>query len=502
MNFNSRRHVFHFLGGSIVILWLVLLGVLVKRVNVNGLGNPTGGVNEKVTTTLSSQREWMEIYLKNNKVGYSMRQVDPYGENYRIRDEIVLNLNLMGQPVGIQSITVSVVDQRFLLKEFNFSIHSGAVTFVTTGHVEGKWMQLEIGEGPVKRTERIHLANPPMIGSALAQLFKGRVLHLGQSFEFPIFDPSTLARKEVVLEVIARETVSIRHNEYKAFRIETEMWGQPMTFWVDESGNVLKEQGFMGLTLIKCSADVARRNMGGSAGDDFYDLVAVNVNEKLQKPHNLTYLKLRVTGVNEGQLDMNAMNGGRQTFQSGMIEVVQEQVPVDPSYTLPRKESFDKMKAFLGPEYNIQSDHEIVINKSREIAGEETDVFAVAQRLMTWVYRNVDKRPVVSVPSALEVLRTRTGDCNEHSVLLTALLRSAGIPARINVGLVYVRGKFFYHAWTEAYLGKWISMDSILNQMPTDATHIKMTEGDLQRQVDMIGLMGKLNLEIVDYRYD
>jgi transglutaminase-like putative cysteine protease len=121
---------------------------------------------------------------------------------------------------------------------------------------------------------------------------------------------------------------------------------------------------------------------------------------------------------------------------------------------------------------------------------------------MTWVYRNVDKRPVVTVPSALEVLKTRVGDCNEHSVLLTALLRSAGIPARINVGLVYARGKFFYHAWNEAYLGTWISMDSVLNQMPTDATHIKMIEGGLQKQVDIIGLMGKLNLKIVDHRYD
>jgi len=72
----------------------------------------------------------------------------------------------------------------------------------------------------------------------------------------------------------------------------------------------------------------------------------------------------------------------------------------------------------------------------------------------------------------------------------------------------------FYHAWTEAYLGEksadspvdagtgWISMDATLNQMPVDATHIKLVQGGLESQIDIIGLIGKLRLEVLDYRYD
>jgi transglutaminase-like putative cysteine protease len=102
----------------------------------------------------------------------------------------------------------------------------------------------------------------------------------------------------------------------------------------------------------------------------------------------------------------------------------------------------------------------------------------------------------------LEVLKNKVGDCNEHAVLLTALLRAVGIPARVSVGLVYTRGKFFYHAWTEAYVGKWVSMDATLNQMPVDATHIKLVHGGLDKQADIIGLIGKLKLKVIDYRYD
>jgi transglutaminase-like putative cysteine protease len=121
---------------------------------------------------------------------------------------------------------------------------------------------------------------------------------------------------------------------------------------------------------------------------------------------------------------------------------------------------------------------------------------------LAWVYENIEKRPVVSVPDALSVLETRVGDCNEHAVLLTALLRAVGIPARECVGIVYTDRRFFYHAWTEAWLGQWISMDATLNQMPTDATHIKLVHGGLDKQAELMALMGKLRLEIVDYGYD
>ena len=100
------------------------------------------------------------------------------------------------------------------------------------------------------------------------------------------------------------------------------------------------------------------------------------------------------------------------------------------------------------------------------------------------------------------MLRTRAGDCNEHATLLTALLRAAGIPARLSIGLVYTRDKFYYHAWTEAYLGEWISMDATLDQMPADASHIKLLEGNLDKQVQIAGLIGELKVQILDYRHD
>ena len=135
-------------------------------------------------------------------------------------------------------------------------------------------------------------------------------------------------------------------------------------------------------------------------------------------------------------------------------------------------------------------------------AGDEEDPVLVSERLLNWVYGNLEKKPVLSVPSALVVLRNRVGDCNEHATLLTALLRASDIPARICIGLVYNRGRFFYHAWTEAYLDEWISMDATMNQMPADVSHILLMRGNLDKQVEIMGLIGKIRVEVLDYEYD
>jgi hypothetical protein len=45
-------------------------------------------------------------------------------------------------------------------------------------------------------------------------------------------------------------------------------------------------------------------------------------------------------------------------------------------------------------------------------------------------------------------------------------------------------------------------MDATLNQMPTDASHIKLLEGNLDKQVEIAAWIGEIKLQIVDYRYD
>jgi transglutaminase-like putative cysteine protease len=136
------------------------------------------------------------------------------------------------------------------------------------------------------------------------------------------------------------------------------------------------------------------------------------------------------------------------------------------------------------------------------VAGEERNAIKVAQLLNTWVYENVTKKPTLTIPSALDVLKSKEGDCNEHTILYVALARALGLPARVAVGVVYFNGAFYYHAWPEVWLGEevgWIPTDPTFGMFPADASRIRLAMGSLQNQMAVARFMGKLKIEVLAY---
>ena len=83
------------------------------------------------------------------------------------------------------------------------------------------------------------------------------------------------------------------------------------------------------------------------------------------------------------------------------------------------------------------------------------------------VYKLItDKSSGIPLSPAKDILRNRTGDCTEHTILAVALLRGRGIPARAVVGMVFAprymgkKNVFVYHMWGEAhYKGRWHLVD-------------------------------------------
>ncbi|MDD5207554.1 MAG: transglutaminase-like domain-containing protein, partial [Desulfobacterales bacterium] len=243
-------------------------------------------------------------------------------------------------------------------------------------------------------------------------------------------------------------------------------------------------------------------NLDEKGTADLYEITAVSPDRALPDPKRLSGLKIEISGLENGGLEKSVLNGGRQDYRDGRLFVRKEKLPSAAGYSVPYKDEDGRMKEFLQPEWNIESDEEEIRKKAFEIVAEKTDAVAAAKSLTDWVYRHLEKRPVLSLPSALETLRTGMGDCNEHATLLTAFLRAVGIPARLSIGLAYSRERFFYHAWTEAYVGEWVSMDATLNQMPADPAHIKLIEGNLEKQVEIAGIVGQLRMKILDFQYE
>ena len=120
----------------------------------------------------------------------------------------------------------------------------------------------------------------------------------------------------------------------------------------------------------------------------------------------------------------------------------------------------------------------------------------------------MEKTPVIGVPNGLTALQQAQGDCNEHTALFVSLARAVNIPARIAAGIVFSDRtgplkQFYYHAWPEVLVYNqegqpiWIPVDPTFGQVPADATHIKLVEGGLDRQVEIMAYLGQIKLEMV-----
>ena len=484
--------IFHVFGVFLVAVWLTLMTLLVQRTHFSAHKTEGGGdiTNPSIET---QDKEWREIYLKDRKVGYTVSLIRPFKAGYFIQEEIFLKLNLLGLGRTLYSLTQVQVDESLLLRSFHLMMNSGIVRFRMSGKMEGQVLVLSSGE---RSTKRIRLTQIPMVASSMNYFFRSQKIKVGDTFSIPFFDPSTLLHKDLAIKVTGKQTLTLHRVSYDAFRLETDLWGKPLIFWVDENGETLKEEGFMGFTAVKSSAARAPQEIEGGA--DLYETSAVVPDRPLKDSVRLSYLKIEVEGM-DGRNPV--LNSGRQRMLEGSLEVQKEKIPGQ-SYVLGQHSFPQGWEEFLEPEFNIESRDKELLEAAQQIAGDDRNPVSAARKLLYWVYRNVDKKPVLSIPSALEVLRTRAGDCNEHATLLTALLRAAGIPARLSIGLVYTRDKFYYHAWTEAYVGEWISMDAVLNQMPADASHIKLLQGNLDKQMEIAGLIGELKVRILDHRYD
>jgi hypothetical protein len=243
---------------------------------------------------------------------------------------------------------------------------------------------------------------------------------------------------------------------------------------------------------VRQPADEAKNLPGRSMSLDIVAQTAIPLATPLHDPQAKNSMRFRLAGVNLANFPLH---GGRQKLVDDRLEIGLEDVKRLDMPKIPVREGH--LASYLQPTAFLQTDHPDIRALAAKIVGAETNGYRASAKIKDWVHREIAKEPTVSIPNALEVLRTRKGDCNEHTVLFNALARAAGIPAKTVVGVVYLRGAFYYHAWSEVWLGDWISLDAVLNQFPADVTHIKFLEGEIDRQVDLLQLIGSLRIEVL-----
>ena len=477
------------IGVGIVLFWAVMNFLLIKRQSVVPPPLLTLRGSEKI---IAASEEWWGIYYRGEKIGYASQSIVPKAKGYELHDYSRLNLNLLGTVQPAETRLEMEADEDWILQRFDFALRSKEIGFKARGAVTNNKLSLDIDSAGHRSSREITLTQAPYLLASLKPYVVTQQLETGKKFYFATFDPSTLSQQVATIIIEGREQIRIGNRLEPAIKMRQSFAGISVLSWVDVHGRTLKEESAAGMSMTRQSQDEAKKLPSRSVPSDMIAQAAIPITTSIPDVKSLSAVQLKLGGVD---LTNFALDGGRQKLTGDRLMVIREDLTTLTPTAIPVKEP--RLQTFLQPTAFMQSDHPAIKSLAARIVGSESKALMASIKLKDWVYRELAKEPTISIPNALEVLRVKKGDCNEHTVLFNALARAAGIPAKTVVGVVYLRGAFYYHAWSEIWLGRWVALDSVLNQFPADVTHVKFIEGEIDRQVDILQLIGNLKIEVL-----
>jgi len=278
----------------------------------------------------------------------------------------------------------------------------------------------------------------------------------------------------------------------------------------------------------------------------------------LQKPiedvNNARLLRLSVgvkSGSGKGPTALSLPSAGYQHVSK--VKGSPSQLVVKIDLQAPLKATAEELaeKEYLSPSAMVDSSDEVVIALSH--SGDETlraegialpaqgepvpaEMLAELAYMLRHVVHNhiSDKHLSTAYASASETARTASGDCTEHAVLLAAVLKARGIPARVCHGLVYIEqggsaitgeaevdasgqvssidtgvsGQFGWHMWSQAMInGRWIDLDATLH-VPYSVGHVLVGTSSMSdkeahnNHMQMAALIGNLEMRVLTVSHE
>lgn len=480
---------------SIIVLLVACAFMIIKVVG----SSSTTRSQEESNSSIKNSEEWLGIFLQEQRVGYSFTRISPTEAGFDIENRTKYTLNMMGEVRTLISHLSARTDKACLLTDFITKLETTGHSTEVEGEINGLQLTLTSYSQGVAQTKTIKLTEKPYLPVMIENIIEDRNLKPGDEISIPCFDPTTQFSATTTIEVIGKELIEVFNKRINGLRIETTFMGIKTITWLDDEYRLIKKSapGMMNLEMIPLTSEQALAEIEANEAFDLLSFVAVKVNGLMPHPQRLSYLKLELQEITPENLDL------KDDYQSVMLEsplTLEFRLPVMddlPDLTLP----IDEHKEFLEPSLYIQCDNAEIIEAVDSIIGEKKNAKKVVRKLVEGVYEMLRKNPIASLPSAIDVLKTREGDCNEHSVLFAAFARAKGIPTKIYAGLVSFQGHaYYYHAWCAVWLGKWVPVDPTFNQFPADVGHLKLIEGEISEWPRVYKVVSKLKVKVMDYQ--
>jgi len=468
----------------------------------------------KELSNLKYNEAWFGVILNGKKkVGfnhYKIEKSQSAPEIYKITSQAFLKFSFLGMSEEINLIETDFVNPDLSLTRFSGEQRIGNKKLLVEGEVKDKDNELsvKIKDENIVHSQKFKLKEKlySSIAPNLYPVLKG--LKIGEVYKYQIYSLEAQSLQNITQKILSYEKSDLYQGP--AFKVRTSigLLSLNVDSWINSDGETLLEMAMGGFLITMKEDEVSAKKFiyeESFAKDDvLLDFSLVKADKPIPDPRKLKTLHLKLIGIDEDNAiisdDRQKANRVTENGISKIEYLIESQPPnSEVSIRLPVEDPI--LNKFLKPSLQVQSYHQEIIDKSKEILGHEKDSLSAVRKLTQWVSKEIEDKLVDSF-SALNVLHSKKGECQAHTYLYTALARASGIPTRVVSGIVYVEDKgFLYHTWAESYVGYWIAVDPTFGQIPADATHIKLAVGETFNDLSpLINIIGRIRAEIVEYK--
>jgi hypothetical protein len=466
---------------------------------------------------------WESLYMGDAKVGYGRSVIDRVEKDgqtvwrHTAKQRFVIQQRFMDKlEMEIEFTAYETADGR--LYAFDSTIRQAGKDIVSKGRLVGDKMKIEQDTLGNKQEQSVDWSEDIVGLVKLENELRAKPLKAGEVRKAKTFSPGINQIVDAVYTGLGPKKVKLldkKERELLAVKMEAKSGGTaiPATeYYLDKDGETLMSQvplGVLSIVTYKATKAEALADADPKAAASFdfgfATLLKVDGLTDARKKKAVTY---KLTFKDKTAADEFPSNGGQKVVkrEGDLLTVrVERRTPPAGGKAGPADEEFIKPNGF------VQSDDPEIVKVANEVAGKIDDPWKKCQELERWVRgamnANAERGADFSVAfsTAADTIRSRKGDCSEFSVLLAALCRAAGIPARSAMGLVYVESlkAFGYHMWTEVNIGgEWYALDGTIGEGSVGGEHLKILDGSLKGASAMSALlpivqvMGKLEINV------
>ena len=447
---------------------------------------------------------WTGIVFNGEKIGFTHFAIrkDAGTENYEIRSEASFLLRFLGIEKKVHLKSRDVIGGDLTLVDFAYEYHMDGSELRLAGRRVGGELAATIVSGGRPTEQRLPVEGKLYPSSVIALYPVMHGLEIGREYSYQVYSGETQAVADVTQRITAYERSELFTGN--AFKVETALRGQRVTTWVGPDGRPVFELALHGamISFLEDSGSATRYLALASLNknESLIEYSLVRPDRPIDNPRAVSALRVALSGA-----DRLPPSDAWQRCTSG-----RQEIDCEIGRTLGARDSGaepppEQLRArYLQPSITVQSNDPSIRRLADAIVGSSAPQEERIARILRWLDHNIEKAPL-DVFSALDVLQQRKAECQGHAYLYTALARAAGVPTRVENGLVYseeLRG-FLYHSWAESLVGsRWQVVDPTFGQTAADATHIKLVEGEnLADLMPLLDWVGKVKIRVLDVEH-